>query len=74
MAQQQRGQWRSLASAPLADGKLGVHSPRSSDPQMSEMVPPASVKGAEPKKPQRNREASRQPMLGARAQGILKMM
>ena len=41
---------------------------------MSEMVPPASVNGAEPKNPQRKREARRHPMFGASAQGMLKMI
>lgn len=54
--------------------KGNVCSPRSSGPQTSAMVPPARVRGAEPKNPQRNREARRHPILGARAHGMLKMM
>jgi hypothetical protein len=57
-----------------AAAKIAIANPLSSGPQTSAMVPPARVSGAEPKNPHRKRETSKQPMFGASAQGMLKMM
>ena len=46
--------------------------PRSLLSQMSESVPPASVKGADAKKPAKKRQMSSVWILFAKAQGILK--
>jgi hypothetical protein len=48
------------------------NAPRSSGPQMSAMVPPASVSGAEANNPHMKRHANKQPMFGESAHGMIK--
>ncbi len=54
--------------------KTGNMYVRSMGLQRSEMEPPAQVSGEDPKKPAMKRKTSWAPMLGARAEAMMKIM